>query len=690
MPVVLSSPAQKAAPADRSSHGEGSTRAIIADAALWSAVFGALVAFRAVSIGLFWNEIGPATDWLQICRCFVAGARFDISVATYAVLPTVALTILSCFVSLGPWPGRVRKWLAWVLVIAGTATMVVDIGFIREYHDQFNHWVFGLIFDDRVAIAKTLWKGYPVLWAAFAVALVSSGMLWLGALADRFIQRLRIPATLATGVWRWVTPFMLVGLVIVGLRGSLGRRPVQLKDVAVTRDDFLNKLVLNPFAAFKYALKQHRMLTTASGLEVILPGGDIQSAAQGWFGASRAVSDLDGALRQTARGTAAAPEHIVLVVGESYDACGLDDVFQKLGITSPFPGKGLVRIQADAFVSAADGTMPSLSTIISGLPYAGVLLNYQPSARTPFPTAPAPIFKRLGYRTRFFYGGYLSWQRLGEFCRAQGFDEVFGGSHLSPTLSGNEWGVDDEIIFRAVRDHLDSTPSFNVVLTTSYHPPYSVDLEKAGFGRAVSREALEARGLSSEEIRMLGHLWYAHGALRKFVEEASLQHPRAVFAVTGDHWSRRTYGLPASLRRRRAVPFELYGREMQASAGRPAAIAGSHLDMIPTLVQMTAPKGFEYHAFGRDLLNPSLDQVGYGNQTVVTPELFLDAASDTSAEDREGRHIAESPGTDALRLRYRQLHALGWWRAMKGPQLAPANVFSHAVKRPSEGDARAR
>jgi hypothetical protein len=85
---------------------------------------------------------------------------------------------------------------------------------------------------------------------------------------------------------------------------------------------------------------------------------------------------------------------------------------------------GSEGIYTDAFLSAGDGTMPSLSTLISGLPEVGVHVNYQPAAKQPFPTATAPIFKRLGYRTRFFYSGYLSWQRLGDFCREQGFDEV--------------------------------------------------------------------------------------------------------------------------------------------------------------------------------------------------------------------------------------------------------------------------
>jgi hypothetical protein len=49
-----------------------------------------------------------------------------------------------------------------------------------------------------------------------------------------------------------------------------------MKDAAVTRDPFLNKLVMNPYAAFRYAIKHHRMLTNSRGLRLILPDGDVR------------------------------------------------------------------------------------------------------------------------------------------------------------------------------------------------------------------------------------------------------------------------------------------------------------------------------------------------------------------------------------------------------------------------------
>src|SRR5204862_3901280 len=119
--------------------------------------------------------------------------------------------------------------------------------------------------------------------------------------------------------------------------------------------------------------------------------------------------------------------------------------------------------------------------IISGLPYPNLPMNYEASLRGGVSTAIAPSFKRLGYRARFFYGGYLSWQRLGDFCREQGFDDVFGGDQMSAHITGNEWGVDDEVLFKFVQERTAQEPTFNVIMTTSYHPPYSVDLKSKGF-----------------------------------------------------------------------------------------------------------------------------------------------------------------------------------------------------------------
>lgn len=659
---------QDAASRLASDHARLFSRNVVSDAALWCAMVALLLVFRAVLLWLFRAEMDAQSDASQIARCFAAGLRFDVKMATFAICPSLALTLVACYRPLGPWHDRVRKILCFAVAVTGTITFVVDAAYFGEYHDQFNHWIFGLVFDDRTAIAQTIWKSYPVIWLVVLVAALAAAQIWAGRRAGRALtSRVAIPAN----AWvRRVAPIVIVALVFLGMRGSLGRRPVQMKDAAVTSDPYLNKLVMNPFAALWHAVQSHLRLSGARGLDLVLPSGDVRGAARAWFPSAGATLDLDLAVRRTAAGAPGTPpRHVILVVLESYDAWGLRPECAALHATDRLAALGRSGIAADAFVSASDGTMTSLATLITGLPAAGVRVNYQPGLKAGVPTSTAEIFKRLGYRTRFSYGGYLSWERLGDFCREQGFDEVHGGGGMSKRLTGNEWGVDDEVLFAFVADRLDDRPSFDMIMTTSYHPPYSVDLAAKGFPSESVAAEIAARGFDSQKARILGHLWYSDEALGDFVAAALAKHPDALIAITGDHWSRRAFTAQQNLFGRRAVPFVLCGKDALRDVPRPARIAGSHVDIVPTLVELTAPRGFVYHSFGRNLLDATLPQVGYGSETVLTPNVVFDVSDGGRVEDMQGRPASDQVEEEVLRLRYRQLQALGWWRAMKGKDL---------------------
>ena len=642
-----------------------------ADLFLWAGMVLALGAFRGLMIWLFRSQMADGSGAGHIARCLWTGLRFDISVASYALLPSAALTTLGFLRPMGAWHGRVRRTLAVVLIAASVLVFVLDIGYFKEYHDQFNHWIFGLVFDDRGAIARTIWRSYPVLWISLGVVLATLGLVLVGRRGWHRVSTLLQPPPLLGGEWlRWLAPTVTAGLVFLGLRASFGSRPVQVKDAAVTRDSFLNKMVMNPYAALRHAVKDHQTLNHARGLSLILPDGDVARAARAWFPAAASHADIDMLTRRVSGGSATRPaKHIFVIVLESYDSWGMRPECAALHATDQLAGLIRGGIAADAFVSAAHGTILSLSTLITGLPDTGVHVNYRGSVRDGLPTDTARIFRRLGYAPRFFYGGYLSWQRLGDFCKEQGFEEVHGGGEMSDGLTGNEWGVDDEDLYRFVHGRMGDPPTFNMIMTTSYHPPYSVDLAAKGFPRNRIAGELKARGLGEEDIRVLGHLWYADKTLGEFVETMLGRFRDSLFVITGDHWSRRSLLGQPTLFGERAVPCVFYGPEALQGLSRPQRIAGSHLDIVPTLVEMTAPRGFVYHSFGRNLFDPSLPQVGYGNQAAVTPEAILDAASEGRVEDMSGQPAGDRVPVDELRQRYRQLHALSWWRVMKGKNL---------------------
>jgi phosphoglycerol transferase MdoB-like AlkP superfamily enzyme len=621
---------------------------------------------------LFWLFRGELAEWpgpSSLRRCFDTGLRSDATAATWAILPSFALTLVGFFHSLGVWHRRLRRFTIVVVLTLCAVVFVTDVGYFAEYDNQFDQRIFGLIYDDRAAIFETIWKSYHVvllaLGAAVAVVLIS----WLLKKTIGKAESADVPSFLGSTDARIIIVAVMVAWAFVGARVWLGKNLAGVKNAASTGDVFLNKIVLNPFFALRYAVWQEHTMQKSAGLRIFLPDGNVRAAAAALFPDVQSAANLDDCLKRTAPGgSAQKPSHIFIVVMESYDAWAMQPEYAGLHLTDRLKALGETGVRADGFISSGISTVESLGVIITGLPFARAFVNFQPVVRRGLPTAAAPIFKQLGYKTRFFYGGFLGWQRIGEFCREQGFDEVYGGDQMVSHARQKEWGVDDKHLFHFAIEHTGAEPTFNLIMTTSYHPPYSVDLEKEGFdaGRLKS-DSLGVR-LSEEQLRVLGHLWYSDKCVGGFVAGAESRLERPVFVITGDHYSRKQYvsARPThTLYEQLAVPLVIHGPK--ALVPRPAALAGSHLDIVPTLVNLAAPRGFDYHAFGCDLFDQSKPQAGFGCNAVMGTDFILKINDPAHVEDLHGQARVDVDGA-ALALHYRQLHGLGWWRAMKGNQ----------------------
>ncbi len=410
-------------------------RQLVADMVLWLALVLLFLSFRATLFWIFAARFSPHATGQALFRCFQTGLRSDVCTAMWAVFPSLILTLTGFFYPLGRWHQRTRRFLIAAVLILCAIVFVTDVGYFAEYGDQFNHWIFGLIYDDRRAIVTTIWKSYPIVLLILTGAASVAVSAWLLGKLCRVAESARVPAFLGT-TFAKATIFVLVTVwMFVGLRIWQEHRLISVKNAGATGDVFLNKIVLNPFFALRYAIWQERNMLKAAGLQTFLPDGDIQAAATAVFPQAKNFSTLDDCLERVARGnTGPPPRHIFIVVMESYDAWAMQPEYAGLHLTDRVRALGDEGIRVQAFISSGTSTIECLGVLMTGLPYSRVLVNYQPVVRNGLPTAAAPIFKQLGYRTRFFYGGFLSWERIGEFCREQGFDEAFGGDQMSASI----------------------------------------------------------------------------------------------------------------------------------------------------------------------------------------------------------------------------------------------------------------
>ncbi|NLF18048.1 MAG: LTA synthase family protein [Lentisphaerae bacterium] len=646
------------------------------DLRLWLYCMSLLSLSRVGLIVIFRRLIHEQTGWGSVAAAVLNGIRYDSAIAAWVAAVPLVLSIACLFHDHTRRAAQLRRLAGGVFAFLTALLFMVTTRYFREYNDLFNHFLFGLYYDDTRAILKTIWADYRPLSGLLFVGVSGGAATLLLVALTRSPWSLPPAFTrgLAGSVPRRVGAVLLVLALFVGAaRGSFGRRPVQKKDAAVTRDELLNKMVINPYTALRYAFKDHRELSRDKGLRVFLKDEDVGRALRLVCGTDARLATVDEYMRRTAGAAAGpAPDHVFLIIMESYEAWPLFPEFQCLGIARELQGLADRGIAVRPFVPSSSGTMESFAAIVTGLPDAGVHTNYQPTARQPYPSSVAETFRRMGYRTRVFYGGYLSWQAFGDFCRSQGFDEVYGGGQMGPWLAGNEWGVDDEVLFDfTAKTVADSPRSFNVILTTSFHPPYDIDVRGKGFTLARLPESLADKAVDSPDFDMLGHFWYADRCLGEFVRTVEARLAGTLFAVTGDHTGRRSITRQPSVAERSLVPFVLYGPAVLAQVTPPETMAGSHVDIAPTLIELCAPEGTPYVALGRNMLKNGVPAMGIGRDYVVDGSVIWSANAATPAAEAVPwlTEPMVPPGRAPLTPVHRAFHGIAWWRIKRGADL---------------------
>ncbi len=649
------------------------------DAKLWLFFMFYLSIFRIAFIVYFRRKLDPDTHLTDVFLPALNGMRFDSMVSTCWIAIPVIASVLFVIFNADRVADRIRAVTGSVFTVVTTIAWVVTFGFFQEYNDQFNYMLFNLYYDDTKAIFKTIWADYhPILYLLIMAGVTGGALLLQKKLLRRnFFPPDKIASQKFTPLSGIITVVLIMALLVTGARGSVGPRPAQRKDVSVSKDAFLNQAVLNPYFSLLFTVEDQRDASGWAGLENFLPDGDVRKAAEEIFHNKKSYDNLDEYLLKRARGPKGVPpRHVFLIVMESYDEWPLLKKYASLGITpnlSEFARKG---IYFDRFLPASGSTMQSFAAIMTSIPYTHVELNYQIESRKPYPSSLPEAFRRLGYRTRLFYGGFLSWQRFGDFARDQGFEEVYGAPHMwKPGATTHEWGIDDEYLVDFVLGKMeDDRPTFNVILNTSYHPPYNVDVWSKGFPLHDVPDDLKPLFDGTTTIKMLGHLWYADKCIGDLVRQIEAKLPRTLFVFTGDHFGRKFINARPEFFERSGVPLILYGRDVLRGVRMQKDTVGGHIDIAPTLLELAAPKGFTYYSMGQDLLAPRRENLGIGWFRVIGKDFILDLSSGPAQfYPLPGIALPDKMSDlDALKTYFNRTYGIGWWRVRRGAQLEGA------------------
>lgn len=578
-------------------------------------IFGVLffLIYRLIFIALYANEIGQKAVFKDFYLALFTGFRFDCTAISYFMLiPLICLLGLSFF-SLFGLIKKIRQGFQILFVVLSSINCLVTLNYYSEYSSQYNNFLFmGMFDDDKKAIAKTIVEYFnPVLNLSILIVVILACLIILRFFEKReFIYRQLIG--LKNKASRTMLVILVLFLFVSNIRGTFYGRPIIRKWAAVTTDSFLNKTIINPYRMIKYAYDDYKEFNKIGNHN---PYGDSELTEE----------ELLQTLKKESVGTNVEKhKQIFLVLMESYDSWPLMDKYRPLKLSENLSRIADEGVHFSNFLPAYNATFYAYGCLTTGIPYCGVGINQVAQMHEPYITSIFSQFKKLGYKTKFFYGGFLSWQNVGEFSKHIQCDEIYSGVDMGGKSESGDWGVEDEKLFDLVIEKTDPEEySLNVILTSSYHAPYSIDVASKGFPYKTVEdlpEDMQSYYKDGMGLPEMGHLWYGDWAIGKFMKGAELKFNRALYAFTGDHYGRRFLSRTPNLYERSSVPFIIYGKGIKAAK---LETPGSHIDILPTLIELEAESGFEYYSFGENMFNPD-KKFGFGFDKIITKDYLYE------------------------------------------------------------------
>lgn len=546
-------------------------------------------------------------------QALLAGEKLSLQTTgalTLIILPGIILQALCPQLKI---MNIIRQLLASIVIFITVLASVARIPYFEQFHSSYNQMLFTAFHEDIYALYISMSHGFNLFPRLLAVIIITGIIIYI---YEKYLSWSCAAIISKISVYL-LLPLSLVILCLISILSLYGgglswRTGTNWENAGITSDKLLNESILDEYqAVYRAYVNQSRMLA-CNGLA--FTPEDVKQLAQ-------ELTHKDGGnnlaiyLAKTAPGPQIPkPDHIFIILSESYANWPYLEKYAKLPLTQHMHKliQGPNSYYMGNLLPAGSSTVGALMTMTTGLANANLYLTTMPKAlEKPYLTATAPQFAKLGYHTNFWYAGPDTWENIREFTLAQGFQSFYGRGDLDPEATGSVWGADDKYLYQKILQDTTAQPSFNIILNVSNHSPFTVNLDKENYPRSDIIKNLPKDKQNDEElIKELGHYWYSDKELYAFITAMQAKYPNSLFIIMGDHADRYNIQTTPSKFERYAIPLIILGNGISTKLF-PGDAAGSQLDILPTIMNLIAPKGFQYYSIGQSLQQNKLGE-NYG------------------------------------------------------------------------------
>jgi phosphoglycerol transferase MdoB-like AlkP superfamily enzyme len=553
---------------------------------------------------LTWNWAHyKSKEFSDILWAFFLGFRFDISAICMSLVP---VTLWSFW----PWSEkRHRLWESvafWLYAPFFLIFMIMNLGdteFINFVGRRFSYdalFVVGEL-DTKVAgILGSYWKLAVIdfvavslfMWAVWKVLHRRSRRVYL------LSGRREIPQYAAA-------VFLILVTVVIGVRGGLQKKPLNIVNAHVFVAPILNNLVLNSTFTF---IKSYGAETLSN--EVYF--SDRNEMLRHLNGANKGPSLLEGHRPSQ-------PQNVVVIILESFSLEYMGEVNGGNGFTPFLDSLAHKSLFFKNSYANARRSIEGVAAVTAGVP---ALMN-EPFISSHFSSN---YFVGLGsmltgkkYPTSFFHGGSNGTMYFDSFAKSAGFDNYFGANEY-PDSSQNDgaWGIFDEPFLQFMKTKISAMkqPFLASVFTLSSHNPYRIPDQYKGKFPKGPHEILES-------------IAYTDYSLQRFFEEAAKEpwYNNTLFVIAADHTGFNYRPENENELSRFRIPILFYHPSYQWPKGIDQEQVVQQIDVLPSIMDFLGLENKEINYLGRSVFIPGertatmyLD----GRYFLAGKEFFLD------------------------------------------------------------------
>ena len=580
-------------------------------------------------------------------RLLFNSLRFDVQVVCYVLLLPTVLTFV--FAALRKsWTKRVlsrfRRLYFSIVCTLLLAISGIDMGFYANFNSHINLTFFDFFNEGPMSLIQTIWEEYHCVYEAIAFLLILLPVLLL-------IRRIELGKSSARNALHSAsrqqpsrlkviklsaTILLYIAFLVIGLRGSVWRFPLQIEDTFVSNQKPLNDLVPNAIYMLKKAYKEKNNAFKIAKTDDLLheykfkslqEALDVYTDGKVKMAKNDTLTALQHALFEEVGDSLKQPQpNIVIIYSESWSNYLFNlqqkDAEMYFGLERHFKDDLLFR----NFQSVQNGTVASLENLYVSTPFPRFFASAY-RFKT-LPTSIALPFKASNYTTTFMSGMDAAWENCAEALVHQQFDAIYDKFSLLkdyPHATYNSIGVYDEYLFQALLDRLQKPSKKRqmiAVMTTTNHPPFEFpkDLKLPPLPESFYGKKCFAEHNRKVLDKYLTGFRYYNKVLNDFLNrfKASAAAKNTILIITGDHNVRSILDYDAVDKRyEHSVPLYIYLPTYlrKEAYNKLTNRWGSHDDILATL----APFAFhdtKYFKMGHNLLDTTVPDSTYYSANV--------------------------------------------------------------------------